>query len=71
MKRAYFIPLAVLADLWSLSVMAQTTVAQGNQPAQHSGWAVPLALAGVPNLHRVAPNFTGALNLMRKVLRRL
>jgi len=57
MKRAYFIPLMILTHLSSHCVSAQTGMAQGIQPAQHSGWAVPLALAGVPNLHRVAPNF--------------
>jgi protein tyrosine/serine phosphatase len=57
MKSAYFIPLVVLADLSALSVMAQTGTAQAIQPTQHSEWAIPLALAGVPNLHRVTPNF--------------
>jgi len=57
MKRAYFIPLVVFAHFCWPFMLAQTSVAQKIQPQQHSEWAVPLSLAGVPNLHQVAPNF--------------
>jgi protein tyrosine/serine phosphatase len=61
MNKAYSAALAVLvsvlAYLMTLSAWPQLASTPGLKPAQHPEWAAPLVLAGVPNLHRVAPNF--------------
>lgn len=57
MKRMLFIALVLGSPLWCGAASAQAGTSPAGKVDPHANWATPIALEGVPKLHRVAHNF--------------